>query len=233
MFANPVYTDLDILNELIEDKYNDFESPGKHCSITHQKLCPIELRKRITSFKTIIQQGVTDVMTNTAMLPKKGLNILDSMFNQMWEYGEKGPIVEMPSWCQEAINSIDAFERSMMDAWSEVYDCWEREFITRLWNIELDHHTSNYERTQTKYVKTMHNHQHPFVPLTMMTLASIGGDTKFSEITPLKGVLTCPGHLEKLMKPVCIQYRIFNIAHLARNYRSDIKNLCQWMTAAI
>ena len=94
-------------------------------------------------------------MTNTAMLPKKGLNILDSMFNQMWEYGEKGPIVEMPSWCQEAINSIDAFERSMMDAWSEVYDCWEREFITRLWNVELDHHTSNYERTQTKYVKTM------------------------------------------------------------------------------
>ena len=36
-------------------------------------------------------------MTNTAMLPKKGLNILDSMFNQMWEYGEKGPIIEMPS----------------------------------------------------------------------------------------------------------------------------------------
>ena len=55
MFAEPVYTDLDILNELIEDKYNDFESPGKHCNITHQKLCPIELRKRITSFKTIIQ----------------------------------------------------------------------------------------------------------------------------------------------------------------------------------
>lgn len=81
VFAEPVYTDLDILNELIEDKYNDFESPGKHCSVTHQKLCPIELRKRIVSLKGIIQQGVIDVMVNTANLPKKGLNILDSMFN--------------------------------------------------------------------------------------------------------------------------------------------------------
>lgn len=82
-------------------------------------------------------------------------------------------------------------------------------------------------------MKTLHNHQHPFVPLTMMTLASIGGDTKNSDITPLKGVLTCPGHLDKLMKPVCVQYRVFNIAHLARNYRTDIKSLCQWMCAAI
>ena len=231
--AKPVYNNLDIMNELIEDKYNDFETPGKHCNVTHAKLCPKELKKRITTFKCIIQSGVYDVMKNQALLPKKGLNILDSMFNQLWEYGEKGPTIEMPSWCQEAINSIDAFERSMLDAWSEVFDCWEREFITRLWNIEVDHHSSNFERTQTRYVKTMHNHQHVFVPLTMMTLASIGGDTKNTDITPLKGVLTCPGHLEKLMKPVCIQYRVFNIAHLARHYRTDIKALCQWMTAAI
>ena len=231
--AEPVYTDLDVMNELIEDEYNDYESPGRHCSVTHAWMSPIQLKKKITAFKNIIKQGVIDVMVNQSMLPKKGKNILDSMFNQLWEYGEKGPTIEMPSWCQEAINSIDGFERSMLDAWSEVYDCWEREFITRLWNIEVDHHTSNHEKTQTRFAKTSHNHQHPFVPLTMMTLASIGGDTHFSFITPLKGVLTCPGHLEQLMKPVCIQYRIFNIAHLARNYRTDIKSLCQWMTAAI
>jgi hypothetical protein len=81
------------------------------------------------------------------MLPKAGLNILDSMFNQMLEYGEKGPTIELPTWCQMAIDSINGFERSMLDAWSEVYDCWEREFITRLWDIEVDHHTGNFERT--------------------------------------------------------------------------------------
>ena len=132
-----------------------------------------------------------------------------------------------------AIDSINGFEQSLLDAWTEVYDCWEREFLTRLWSIEVDHHTSNLENTQTKYAKTLHNHQHPFVPLTMMTLASIGGDTKFSFITPFKGVMTCPGHLEKLMNPVCIQYRVFNVAHLARHYRTDVKSLCQWMCAAI
>ena len=132
-----------------------------------------------------------------------------------------------------AIDSINGFEQSMLDAWTEVYDCWEREFMTRLWDIEVDHHTSNFEITQTKYAKALHNHQHPYVPLTMMTLASIGGDSKFSFVTPVKAVKSCPGHLEKLMRPVCIQYRIFNVAHLSRHYRTDVKSLCQWMCAAI
>ena len=132
-----------------------------------------------------------------------------------------------------AIDSINGFERSMLDAWTEVYDCWEREFITRLWNIELDHHTSNSEITQTKPVKTMHNHQHPFVPLSMMTAAAMGGDTKWNMVTPMKAVMSCPGHLEKLMNPVCIQYRVFNVAHLARHFRTDVKALCQWLCAAI
>ena len=81
VLAKPLYTDLDVMNELIEDKYKDHESPGAHCNVTHAKLCPTELKKRITSFKCIIEQGVIDVMVNQAMLPKKGLNILDSMFN--------------------------------------------------------------------------------------------------------------------------------------------------------
>ena len=231
--AEPVYTDLDIMNELIEDYYEDYENPGKHCSVTHCKLCPDELRDRITSFKLVIMRGVVDIMTHQYQLPQEGKHVLDSMFNQLWEYSEKGPTIELPNWCQLAIDSINDFEASMLDAWDEVFDCWEREFITRLWDIEVDHHTSNLEITQTRYVKTMHNHQHPFVPLTMMTLASIGGDTKWSMVTPMKSIHTCPGHLEKLMRPVCIQYRIFNIAHLSRHFRTDIKSLCQWMCAAV
>ena len=97
--------------------------------------------------KCIIENGVIDVMMNQATMPKKGKNILDSMFNQLWEYGEKGPTIEIPSWCQEAIESINAFEDGLMDAWDEVFDCWEREFITRLWSIEVEHHTDNWERT--------------------------------------------------------------------------------------
>ena len=221
------------MNELVEDVYNDYENPGRHCSVTHQPMDSMELMSRIASFKCIIQDGVIDIMTNQALLPKKGKNILDSMFNQLWEYGEKGPTVDLPDWCKQAIESINGFERTMMDAWSEVYDCWEREFITRLWSIEVDHHTSNWERTQTKAVKTIHNHIHPYVPLTMLTLASIGGDSKNMDVTPLKGVMSCPGHIERLMKPVCIQYRVFNVAHLARNFRTDVKALCQWMVSAI
>lgn len=38
--AEPLYTDLDILNELIEDTYSDYENPGKHCSVTHAPLLP-------------------------------------------------------------------------------------------------------------------------------------------------------------------------------------------------
>lgn len=151
----------------------------------------------------------------------------------MWEYGEKGPTVEIPSWCLAAVDSINGFERSLMDAWSEVYDCWEREFITRLWNLEVDHHTGKWERTQLKPVSTIHNHVHPVVIIAMMTLASMGGDSMNMDTSPLTGAFTCPGHLEKLMKPICIQYRVYNIAHLAMNFRSDVKALCQWMSSAI
>jgi hypothetical protein len=43
------------MNELIEDVYEDHENPGKHCSVTHAPLDPIQLGLRITSFKMIIQ----------------------------------------------------------------------------------------------------------------------------------------------------------------------------------
>ena len=69
VLATPLYRDLDIMNELIEDRYNDYENPGKHCSVTHAKLDPDELRQRVTSLKCIIQDGVIDVMVNQALLP--------------------------------------------------------------------------------------------------------------------------------------------------------------------
>ena len=232
--AAPVYKDLEFFNELVEDTHHDHESPGKHCSVTHLKLCPNELKKKITALKCVIQQGVVDVMTNQALLSKNGgKNILDSMWNQLWEYGERGPIIELPSWCQNAIDSINVFQNTMIEAWNGVFDCWEREFITRLWSLEVEHHASNWERTQTREVMTIHNHIHPIVPLTMFTLASVGGDGTNMDMTPLKGVLTCPGHLEKLMKPVCVDYRVYNISHLAKNYVADIKSLCHWLVSAI
>lgn len=140
VLSAPVYAALGVMNELIQDKKGDHENMGQHCSVTHAPLCPKKLKKHITAFKCVIMQGVIDVMINQAMLPKKGKNILDSMFNQLWEYGEKGPTIELPSWCQMAIDSINAFEDSLMDAWTEVYDCWEREFLTRLWRLEVEHH---------------------------------------------------------------------------------------------
>lgn len=133
---------------------------------------------KICSFKTIIYQGVMDVMTNQAMIPLSGLNILDSMFNQLWEIGEMGPIVEIPSWCQQAINCINEFEDAMIDAWDEVYDCWEREFITRLWRIELEHHgggegySKNYTQIHENTVTTSHDHTHMVIGST----AVAGGD---------------------------------------------------------
>ena len=39
-------------------------------------------------------------MVNQALIPKTGLNIMDSMFNQLWELGEMGPNVSLPGWCQ-------------------------------------------------------------------------------------------------------------------------------------
>lgn len=232
--AEPVYKNLGIMNELVEDIWNDSESPGKHCSVTHEKLCPDQLKTKITALKCVIQEGVVDVMTNQAMLPKNGgMNILDSMWNQLWEYGERGPTIDLPDWCKMAIEGIRGFERTMIDAWNEVFDCWEREFITRIWRLEVEHHSSNWERSQTKPVESIHNHVHPIVPLTMLTLATIGGDTSNLDLTPLSGILTCPGHIEELMKPVCVQYRIVNIAHLSRHYIADIKSLCNWLVSAI
>jgi hypothetical protein len=52
--AKPVYTDLKQINILIEDKYNDYENDGKHCSVTHKPLSPSTLEELITSFRGII-----------------------------------------------------------------------------------------------------------------------------------------------------------------------------------
>ena len=259
--AAPVYGALDVMNELIEDRKGDHENPGWHCSITHTRLCPMKLKLHITAFKCVIRQGVIDVMTNQALLPKKGKNILDSMFNQLWEYGEKGPTLELPSWCQMAIDSINAFEDSMLDAWTEVYDCWEREFLTRLWRIEVEHHgggtdgiincCNNWQRLQEVPVTTIHDHIHTIPLGTLVTPLntaeetplptgvpivvppSVSGDSMNLDTIDLIGHFTCPGHLSDLLKPICVCYKVNNIAFLSENYRPFVKELCQWMVAAI
>lgn len=91
------------------------------------------------------------------------------MFNQLWEYGEKGPTIELPSWCQEAIGFVRRFETSLCEAWSEVYDCWEREFIVRLWRLMVEHHGGgagyprNWKRHQVETVATTIDHVHPIM----------------------------------------------------------------------
>ena len=262
ILAAKVYCALGVLNELITDGKHDHENPGWHCSVTHAPLCPKKLRKHITAFKCVIREGVIDVMTNQALLPKKGKNILDSMFNQLWEYGEKGPTIELPSWCQMAIDSVNAFEDSLLDAWTEVYDCWEREFLTRLWYIELEHHgggtdgiitcCNNWQRIQEVPVTTEHDHTHkvPQGAIIMSAAAdgapvivdqevitedasSTGYDTYNFDTCALKGHFCCAPHKCKLLKPVCVCYKVHNIEYLACNYRAYVKELCQWMVAAI
>ena len=261
--AEPVYGALGHMNNLVQDVKGDHENPNWHCSVTHAPMCPKKLKKRITAFKCVIEQGVIDVMVNQALLPKKGKNILDSMFNQLWEYGEKGPNIELPSWCQMAIDSINGFEQSLLDAWSEVFDCWEREFITRLWRISLEHHNGgtdgawiscppNWHRQQDQSVTTEHDHTHK-IPMgtTIMsacsdgdpiivdqeviseTAASTGYDGYNFDTIPLVGHFCCPGHKPDLEKPICQCYKTEDIEFCAMNFRAFVKELCEWMCAAV
>jgi hypothetical protein len=169
-----------------------------------------------------------------------------------------------------AIDSINAFEDSLLDAWTEVYDCWEREFLTRLWRIEVEHHgggtdgiincCNNWWRLQEVPVTTEHDHTHmipkgtvlmspgpmvasegaPTAPVIINqdviseTAESTGFDTFNLDTIDLIGHFTCPGHLcNYLLKPVCVCYKVNNIAFLSENYRPYVKELCQWMVAAI
>lgn len=128
---------------------------------------------------------------------------------------------------------IEAFEDSMMDAYNEVFDCWEREFLTRLWRISLDHHTNNWQRTQDESVCTSHDHIHPQGGYHGSPTGPAADDGYNFDTTPMNGHLTCPGHLSLLLKPIPLCYRVRPIAHVARNYSTDLKALCQWMTAAV
>ena len=195
---------------------------------------------KIQALKTVIMKGVIDVMTNQALLPKAGLGKLDSMFNQLWELGEKGPSMTMPSWCQQAMDSVSKFEHSMIDAWDEVFCCWEREFLVRLWRIEVEHHTTNWVRQQDAPVSTSHDHTHNFVGVVAghatasgTTEPSAGGDSVNMDTSPMQGHLICPTHLDDLMKPICKCYREDDIEPLAKSYRADVKALCKWIRDAI
>ena len=49
----------------------------------------------------------------------------------------------------------------------------------------------------------------------------------------LIGHFTCPGHSCLLQRPICKCYKTFNIDWLSTHYRPDVKELCQWMVAAV
>jgi hypothetical protein len=160
-----------------------------------------------------------------------------------------------------AIDSINGFERSMLDAWSEVYDCWEREFITRLWRLEVEHHgggtdgviscPNNWWRLQEVPVTTVHDHIHTIPEGTIVTPAnsaedeelptgvdivvppSESGDSFNLDTCDLIGHFTCPNHLTDLLKPLCVGYKVNHISYLATNYRPYVKELCEWMCAAV
>ena len=65
------------------------------------------------------------------------------------------------------------------------------------------------------------------------TAASTGCDSYNLDTCDLIGHFTCPGHLGLLHAPVPVCYKVNNIEFLACNYRAYVKELCQWMVAAI
>lgn len=68
------------------------------------------------------------------------------------------------------------------------------------------------------------------------TAESTGWDSFNFDTIPLIGYFTCPGHCcpgEGLLAPICVCYKVNNIAFLSENYRPFVKELCQWMVAAV
>ena len=105
-------------------------------------------------------------------------------------------------------------------------------------------------RQQLESVETSHDHTHdissgtlvntetpaegdPLPTNVIITTTPPINDQENFDITPLKGQLVCPGHLDLLLKPICMNYRKQDIALLARYFRADVKALCRWMEAAI
>ena len=127
------------LNTLILDLRGDFETAGKHSSPSHLFL---DISEQLSIIIETVISDVINVIDLQASLPMMGLHRLDSMLNKINEIRKWGPMCDIPWHYWMAIDNVNAAERLYNDIWSDVFDCWEREYITRVWKVVTEHHLS-------------------------------------------------------------------------------------------
>ena len=125
------------LNTLILDLRGDFETEGKHSSPSHLLL---DISQQLTKICNTVVLDVENIIQQQMALPTMGKHRLDSMVNKINEIRMYGPVCSIPWHYWMAIDNVNAAERLYNDIWSDVFDCWEREYITRVWRIVKEHH---------------------------------------------------------------------------------------------
>ena len=125
------------LNTLILNKRGDQETAGWHSSPSHLML---DISKQLANICKNIEGDVKNIIDTQKALPKMGKYQLDSMLNKINEIRMKGPLCGIPWHYWMAIDNVNAAERLYNDIWSDVFDCWEREYIIRNWKILVEHH---------------------------------------------------------------------------------------------
>ena len=138
--AIQVLFDIDMhLNVLILDLLGDYETLGKHSSPSH---IPLDIVEQMMDIVDKVMADTINIIDQQALLPKSGLHRLDSMLNKINEIRKWGPMCAIPWHYWMAIDNVNAAERYYNDIWSDVFDCWEREYITRVWKVVTEHHLS-------------------------------------------------------------------------------------------
>ena len=125
------------LNTLILNRRGDNETVGWHSSPSHLEL---DITTQLDNIVATVEADVQNIIDKQALLPTQGLNRLDSMLNKINEIRMWGPLCAIPFHYQIAIDNVNAAERLYNDIWSDVFDCWEREYIIRNWRILVEHH---------------------------------------------------------------------------------------------
>lgn len=125
------------LNILILNLRADQETAGWHSSPSHLLL---DIAAQLQLICTTVMADVQNIIDQQAALPTEGWNRLDSMLNKINEIRILGPLCSIPWHYWMSIDNVNAAERLYNDIWSDVFDCWEREYITRVWRIVTEHH---------------------------------------------------------------------------------------------
>lgn len=133
-----VNSDIDsYLNTLILNKRGDNETVGWHSSPSHLML---DISEQLAKICETVMADVQNIIDQQAALPQLGKHRLDSMLNKINEIRLHGPLCAIPWHYWMAIDNVNAAERLYNDIWSDVFDCWEREYIIRNWRILYEHH---------------------------------------------------------------------------------------------